>query len=136
MTARVGHAVGTFDLFHVGHLNILRHAREHRDFLIAGVVSDEMLRQVKGVEPVIATAERAEIPGHVSFVHEVYVENVPEKLDVWREVKLWLPSPPDGEWLGTALPLTANRCTRRPEADKHEDCPHRNSRCSCQLRRV
>jgi glycerol-3-phosphate cytidylyltransferase len=86
MAVRVGYAAGAFDLFHVGHLNILRHARERCDFLIAGVVSDEMLRQVKGVEPVIPTQERAEIVRHISFVDDVYVETMPDKLDVWEEL--------------------------------------------------
>ena len=61
MGTRIGYAVGAFDLFHVGHLNLLRHAKQHCDVLVAGVVSDEMLRQVKGIEPVIPTAERADI---------------------------------------------------------------------------
>ncbi|MBN9181323.1 MAG: adenylyltransferase/cytidyltransferase family protein, partial [Microbacterium sp.] len=65
---RIGYAAGAFDLFHVGHLNLLKHAKANCDILIAGVVSDEMLRQVKGVEPVIPTAERAAIVRHISFV--------------------------------------------------------------------
>lgn len=87
MSIRIGYAAGAFDLFHVGHLNVLRHAKEHCDTLIAGVVSDEMLRAVKGVDPVIPTAERAEIVRHVRFVDEVHIETVPDKLDVWREVR-------------------------------------------------
>lgn len=86
MTKRIGYAAGAFDLFHVGHLNILRHAKEQCDHLIAGVVSDEMLRHVKGVEPVIPTAERAEIVRSIQYVDDVHVENVPDKIDVWREV--------------------------------------------------
>ncbi len=86
MTLRVGYAAGAFDLFHVGHLNILRHAKENCDYLVAGVVSDEMLRQVKGVEAMIPTHERAEIVRHISFVDAVHVETVPDKLDTWREV--------------------------------------------------
>ena len=86
MSLRIGYAAGAFDLFHVGHLNILRHAKEQCDTLIAGVVSDEMLRAVKGVDPVIPTAERAEIVRHVRFVDEVHIETVPDKLDVWRRV--------------------------------------------------
>lgn len=86
MTLRVGYAAGAFDLFHVGHLNILRHAKENCDVLIAGVVSDEMLREVKGVEAMIPTHERAEIVRHISFVDAVHVETVPDKLDTWRQV--------------------------------------------------
>lgn len=86
MTVRIGYAAGAFDLFHVGHLNILRHARSQCDVLIAGVVSDEMLRAVKGVDPVIPTEERAAIVGGIRYVDHVHVERVPDKLQVWREV--------------------------------------------------
>jgi len=84
---RVGYAAGAFDLFHVGHLNLLRRARERCDVLVAGVVCDELLRSVKGVEPVVPTAERAEIVRSIRFVDAVHVETVPDKLDVWREVR-------------------------------------------------
>lgn len=86
MGTRIGYAAGAFDLFHVGHLNILRHAREHCDVLIAGVVSDEMLRTVKGIEPVVPTAERAEIVRHISYVDDVYIETRPMKMDAWRDL--------------------------------------------------
>ncbi|WP_336632406.1 MULTISPECIES: adenylyltransferase/cytidyltransferase family protein [unclassified Microbacterium] len=86
MAVRIGYAAGAFDLFHIGHLNLLRHAKEQCDFLIAGVVSDEMLRSVKGVEPFVPTLERAEIVRGVRFVDAVHVETVPDKLDVWHEV--------------------------------------------------
>lgn len=83
---RIGYAAGAFDLFHVGHLNILRQARQHCDRLVAGVVSDEMLAEVKGIETVIPTAERAEIVSALSFVDDVYIETTPSKLDAWRAV--------------------------------------------------
>ena len=86
MTVRIGYAAGAFDLFHVGHLNILRHARDNCDLLIAGVVSDEMLHQVKGVDPFITTSERADNVRGIRFVDHVHIETVPNKLDVWREV--------------------------------------------------
>ncbi|WP_417554981.1 adenylyltransferase/cytidyltransferase family protein [Microbacterium sp.] len=87
MGMRIGYAAGAFDLFHVGHLNILRRARENCDRLIAGVVSDEMLRAVKGIEPVIPTAERAEIVRSIVYVDDVYVETSPNKLDAWEDVR-------------------------------------------------
>jgi glycerol-3-phosphate cytidylyltransferase len=85
-TPRIGYAAGAFDLFHVGHLNIFRKAREHCDYLIAGVVSDEMLRLTKGLEPVIPLQERLEIVRSIRYVDEARAEVVPDKLDTWRDV--------------------------------------------------
>ena len=84
---RIGYAAGAYDLFHVGHLNLLKHAKQQCDVLIAGVVSDEMLVVSKGREPVVSTMERAEIVRHISVVDDVYVERVPDKLEVWEEVR-------------------------------------------------
>lgn len=85
MTGRVGYAPGVYDLFHIGHLNILRRARERCDYLIAGVVSDEIAMQAKGKVPVVPTAERLEIVQHIVFVDEAIVETLPHKVDTWRE---------------------------------------------------
>jgi glycerol-3-phosphate cytidylyltransferase len=82
----IGYAPGAYDLFHIGHLNILKHAAEHCDRLIAGVVSDEMLLQSKGRLPVIPLAERMEIVRNLRFVDDVHAEVVPDKIDTWREV--------------------------------------------------
>lgn len=108
MGTRIGYAVGAFDLFHVGHLNLLRHAKQHCDVLVAGVVSDEMLRQVKGIEPVIPTAERAEIVRHISFVDDVYVETTPSKMDSWRDVQFTHFFKGD-DWRGTDKGLRLER---------------------------
>jgi len=86
MTRIVGYAPGAYDLFHIGHLNILRNAAEHCDYLIAGVVSDEMLERTKGRAPVIPLAERMEIVRSLRFVDDVHAEVVPDKLETWRQV--------------------------------------------------
>ena len=86
MPVSIGYAAGAFDLFHIGHLNILRHAKEQCDLLIAGVVSDEMLRQVKGIDPFVPTNERAQIVRDIRYVDHVHLETDPDKLEVWREV--------------------------------------------------
>lgn len=83
----VGYAPGAYDLFHVGHLNILRHAKSRCDFLVAGVVSDEMCLRNKGIQPFVPLRERAEIVRHVSFVDAVYEEHTPEKLDAWEAIR-------------------------------------------------
>jgi glycerol-3-phosphate cytidylyltransferase len=87
LVIKIGYAAGAFDLFHVGHLNILKHAKSQCDYLIAGVVSDEMLTLTKGISPVIPLAERLEIVSHISYVDEARAEVAPDKLDTWRDIK-------------------------------------------------
>ena len=82
----VGYAPGAYDLFHIGHLNLLRRARSQCDHLVAGVVSDEVCRESKGIDPVIPLVERIEIVGAIDVVDEVHVELVADKFVAWREV--------------------------------------------------
>jgi glycerol-3-phosphate cytidylyltransferase len=82
----IGYAPGAYDLFHIGHLNILKHAAEHCDRLVAGVVSDEMLVLAKGRAPVIPFEERMEIVRSLRFVDDVHPEILPDKIDTWRQV--------------------------------------------------
>lgn len=105
---RVGYAAGAYDLFHIGHLNILKHAKSACDHLIAGVVSDEMLIQTKGKAPIIPLAERMEIVQSVRFVDQVHAETVPDKLDTWRELKFDIFFKGD-DWRGTEKGLRLER---------------------------
>ena len=100
MSKRVGYAGGAFDLFHVGHLNILKHARSQCDYLIAGVVSDELLELTKGRPPIVPLAERLEIVRHISFVDEAVAETRRDKLDTWRAVGFDIYFKGD-DWKGT-----------------------------------
>lgn len=81
---RIGYAAGAFDLFHVGHLNLLRQARLHCDYLIAGVVSDELLALNKGRLPVIPLAERLEIVSNIGYVDRAVAEVLPDRLQTWQ----------------------------------------------------
>jgi glycerol-3-phosphate cytidylyltransferase len=108
VTRRVGYAAGAFDLFHIGHLNILKHAKSECDYLIAGVVSDEMLRLTKGIEPVIPLAERLEIVSNIGFVDAAVAETVPDKLDTWRALKFDVFFKGD-DWRGTEKGLRLER---------------------------
>ena len=100
VSVRVGYAPGAYDLFHVGHLNILRHAKSHCDRLVAGVVSDEMCELAKGRPPVIPLAERIEIVSHISFVDDVFAETVPDKIETWKQLRFNLLFKGD-DWRGT-----------------------------------
>ncbi|OJX73148.1 MULTISPECIES: adenylyltransferase/cytidyltransferase family protein [unclassified Leifsonia] len=108
MTGRIGYAAGAFDLFHIGHLNILKHAKSQCDYLIAGVVSDEMLRLTKGIDPVVPLAERLEIVRSIAHVDEAVAETVPDKLDTWRELRFDVFFKGD-DWRGTPKGLRLER---------------------------
>lgn len=99
-TGRVGYAAGAFDLFHVGHLNILKHAKSACDYLIAGVVSDELLRTRKRIQPVIPLSERLEIVRHIGFVDEAVEETWDDKLQAWEALRFDIFFKGD-DWRGT-----------------------------------
>lgn len=98
---RTGYAPGAYDLFHVGHLNLLRRASEHCDRLIAGVVDDEVLELTKGIRPVVPVHERLEIVGSLSIVDEAVIEDVPSKLAMWERLRFDVIFKGD-DWRGTA----------------------------------
>ena len=79
---KIGYLSGTFDLFHIGHLNLLRRAKEHCDFLVVGVHKDA---SHKGKETFIPFVERCEILRHINYVDEV-IESKPEDNDVWNSL--------------------------------------------------
>lgn len=74
---------GGFDMFHIGHLTILRNARSIADHVIAGVVDDETLTLTKNRAPVIGQRDRAEIVGSIGIVDEVAVLGSTSKVDAW-----------------------------------------------------
>lgn len=98
---RIGYAPGVYDMFHVGHLNVLRRAKEQCEYLIAGVVSDEMCRLAKGRDPIVPQSERLEIVRHISYVDDAVLEVVPNKVDTWRTVGFDAIFKGD-DWRGTA----------------------------------
>ncbi|GAA1921652.1 adenylyltransferase/cytidyltransferase family protein [Arthrobacter gandavensis] len=96
----VGYAAGAFDLFHVGHLNILRQAKSRCDLLVAGVVSDEVCLETKGRLPVVPLAERLEIVSHIGYVDRAVAETSRDRLDIWKEVRFDVFFKGD-DWRGT-----------------------------------
>lgn len=82
----IGYTSGVYDLFHIGHLNILRRAKEHCDRLIVGVSTDELVREYKGHSPVIPFAERIEIVKAIRYVDEVVPQVTMDKMSAWRQL--------------------------------------------------
>jgi glycerol-3-phosphate cytidylyltransferase len=97
---RLGYAPGVFDLFHVGHLNILRRARGQCDRLIAGICSDDLVVHLKGRPPVVPLSERLEIVRSVRYVDDTFVATVDDKVEIWKKVGFDVIFKGD-DWLGT-----------------------------------
>jgi glycerol-3-phosphate cytidylyltransferase len=80
----VGYVPGGFDMFHVGHLNILQAARARCDRLIVGVATDEALIEMKGRPPVIPHRERMAIIASVGIVDDVVTDVSRDKRIAWE----------------------------------------------------
>ena len=83
----IGYTTGVFDLFHIGHLNILRRAREKCDKLIVGVTTDELLKVYKNKSPIIPFEERISIVKSIKYVDEVVPQENMDKLSHWDYLK-------------------------------------------------
>ena len=85
----IGYAPGVFDLFHIGHLNILRNAKSMCDFLIVGVTIDEAVMLHKNKKPIIPFEERIEIVRNIKYVDlAVPQEDYNDKLTLCKQLKV------------------------------------------------
>jgi glycerol-3-phosphate cytidylyltransferase len=97
----LGYVPGAWDMFHIGHLNILKRARERCDRLVVGVVTDEALHNAKGKDPVVPFEERCEVVASLALVDEVVADFSSDKLEVWSRVHFDVLFKGD-DWRGTA----------------------------------
>ena len=98
----IGYTTGVFDLFHVGHLNILRRAKEQCDYLIVGVSTDELVEHYKNKRPVISFEERCEIVKAIRYVDEVVAQTDRDKFAAWERLRFDRMFVGD-DWKGSAI---------------------------------
>lgn len=82
----IGYTSGVFDLFHIGHLNLLRNSKSLCDKLIVGVTTDELV-SYKYKKAVIPFEERIEIVRNISYVDTVVPQESMDKFEVWKKLK-------------------------------------------------
>ena len=97
---KIGYTTGVFDLFHIGHLNILRNAKEYCDYLIVGVTTDEEVVRIKNRTPIIPYEERMKIVEAIKFVDRAVPEDDADKLLAWKELRFNIIFKGD-DWKGT-----------------------------------
>ena len=83
----IGYTTGVFDMFHIGHLNILKRAKEQCDYLIVGVSTDELVQSYKNKLPIIPYAERSAIVEAIKYVDKVVPQKNRDKIAAFNEFK-------------------------------------------------
>ena len=83
---KVGYTTGVFDMFHIGHLNILRRAKEQCEYLIVGVSTDELVKEYKNKTPIIPYENRKEIVESIKYVDKVVPQTTMDKIKAWEEI--------------------------------------------------
>ena len=99
---KIGYTTGVFDMFHIGHLNILRRAKEQCDHLIVGVSTDGLVQEYKHKKPVVPFEERMEIVKAIKYVDEVVPQTTMDKYQAWEQLHFEAMFHGD-DWKGSSL---------------------------------
>lgn len=98
----IGYTTGVFDLFHIGHLNLLRNAKEQCGYLIVGVSTDELVKEYKHRCPLISFEERKAIVQAIRYVDDVVPQTSLDKIEAWEKLHFDALFHGD-DWKGTEL---------------------------------
>lgn len=99
---KIGYTTGVYDMFHIGHLNILKKARKQCEYLIVGVSTDELVYKSKNKYPIIPFEERMEIVRSIKYVDKVVAQENKDKIAAYEKYKFDVMFVGD-DWKGTEL---------------------------------
>ena len=83
---KIGYTTGVFDMFHIGHLNILKRAKEQCEHLVVGVTTDSLCLSIKNKEPIICEEDRISIVSAIRYVDEVVKQENMDKLTAVKKL--------------------------------------------------
>lgn len=83
---KIGYTQGVYDMFHIGHLNLLNHAKEQCDTLIVGVNSDKLVEDYKNKTPIISEKERATIISNIKAVDKCMIVTTLDKIEIYHQM--------------------------------------------------
>lgn len=83
---KIGYTQGTYDMFHIGHLNLLRQAKEQCERLIVGINSDQLVQEYKSKTPVVNEHDRMEIVKGLRCVDSVLLCETLKKTEMWKRL--------------------------------------------------
>lgn len=84
---KIGYTQGTYDLFHIGHLNLLNNAKAQCEYLIVGVNSDKLVKSYKNKQTHICEQERATIVNAIKGVDKVIITKTLDKKEIYDIIK-------------------------------------------------
>ncbi|MBQ3704981.1 MAG: adenylyltransferase/cytidyltransferase family protein [Clostridia bacterium] len=84
---KIGYTQGVFDMFHIGHLNLLNHAKEMCDYLIVGVNSDRLVEEYKHKSTVIKENDRLAIVSNIKAVDQCFLTDTLDKLAILQQIR-------------------------------------------------
>lgn len=84
---KIGYTTGVFDMFHIGHLNLIKRAKKQCDYLIVGVSTDDLVVSYKNKKPIIPFEERLAIIDSIKYVDKAVPQITMDKTDAWKKLK-------------------------------------------------
>ena len=81
---KVGYTDGVYDLFHVGHLNMIETAKAHCEYLVVGVHGDAVVEEYKHKRPIINENDRKRILQSIKGVDRVEINRFRDKMKLWE----------------------------------------------------
>lgn len=107
---KIGYTQGVYDMFHVGHLNLINNAKKYCDILIVGVNSDKLVKEYKHKTPVINENDRKNIIENIKAVDKCYIINTLDKVEIQKQISFdaifvgddWAT---DNRWIKTKMEL-------------------------------